>query len=129
MKTKLNISYICSEGLGKSYACSLVGSSVSRSPYGSRSVDSVGFLVMSLSSLAPPILLPLLQDSPSSAYLLWISESVSISWVSACFCQLLRLESCYKARLITKNVLLHCKDALEGFHQCCETSVWGWGSG
>ena len=47
MKTKLHIYYICVEGLGLSHACSLVHGSVSVSPYGSRLVEAVGFLVVS----------------------------------------------------------------------------------
>jgi hypothetical protein len=71
MKTKLHISYICVGGLNASHAFSLVGGSVSVSPCGPRSVDSVGFLVVSLTSLAPSILHPSLpQDSLSSAYCL-----------------------------------------------------------
>ena len=54
MKTKL---HTCVEGLPPSHACSLVGSLVSVGPYGPRLVDYVGFLVMSLTSLALSILL------------------------------------------------------------------------
>lgn len=55
------------EGVGQAHAGSLVGCSVPMGPYGTRLVDSVGFLVVSLTALAP-IILPssLLQDSPSS---------------------------------------------------------------
>ena len=68
MKTKLYICYICAENLGQSYACSLVGGSVSVRPYRPRLVASVGFLMVSMTLLAPMILpLPLLQDSPSLA--------------------------------------------------------------
>ena len=48
------------EGLGQSHAGSLVGGSVSMSHYGLRLVDSVGFLMMSLTHMAPTILPPLL---------------------------------------------------------------------
>ena len=59
------------EILCQSHAGSLVGGSVSVSPYGPRLVDSVGFLVVSLTPLAPTILPAwLLQDSPSSSYCL-----------------------------------------------------------
>jgi hypothetical protein len=63
MKTKLHICYICVGNLGPPHACSLVVDSVSVSPHGPRLVDSVGFLVVSLTSLAPSNLCPpLLQD-------------------------------------------------------------------
>ena len=62
MKTKLHNCYICAEGLGPSHAYSLVCGSVSVNPYGPRLVDSVGFLVVSLTPHAPTILF-----SPSSA--------------------------------------------------------------
>jgi hypothetical protein len=58
MKTKLYNSYICAEGLGLSHAGSLVCGSVSVNPYGPRLVDSIGFLVVSLTPLVPMILLP-----------------------------------------------------------------------
>jgi hypothetical protein len=44
-KNKLNKYNICAEGLGRSYAGSLVDSSVSVSPYEPRLVDSVDFLL------------------------------------------------------------------------------------
>ena len=44
MKTKLQSCYICAEDLGQSHAGSLVGGSVSVA----RLVDSVGFLMVSL---------------------------------------------------------------------------------
>ena len=43
MKTQLQNCYLCTEGLGTFHTCSLVGSSVSVSPYGARLVDSVRF--------------------------------------------------------------------------------------
>jgi hypothetical protein len=60
-------SYITAiEGLRLSYVCSLVGSSISVSPVGSRLIDSVGFLVLSFTPLAPSSLpSPLLPDFPS----------------------------------------------------------------
>jgi hypothetical protein len=71
MKTKPHICYICAEDLGLSRGCSLLTGSVSVSPYEPRLVDSVGFLALSLTSLAPLILLPHLpQDSLSSTYYL-----------------------------------------------------------
>lgn len=48
MKNKLNNCYICSEDLGQSQPCSLVGSSVSVGPYRLRVVNSVGVLYMFL---------------------------------------------------------------------------------
>ena len=48
---KLCICYICKGGLGPFPACSLDGGSISVSPYGFRLVDSVSFLVVSLTSL------------------------------------------------------------------------------
>ena len=66
MKTKLHNYYTCEDLLV--HVCSLVGGSVSVSPYGPRLVDSVGFLVVSLTILSPTILPPPLpQDSPGSA--------------------------------------------------------------
>lgn len=57
---------MCIEGLGQSHRGFLVGISVSVSPCGLRLIDSVGFLVVSLTILAPIILYPHLpQDSPS----------------------------------------------------------------
>ena len=68
MKSQLHNCYICEEGRG-SIPCIVCGSQfrfVSLS--GPRLVDSVGFLVVSLTPLAPPILPPPLpQDSPTSA--------------------------------------------------------------
>ena len=48
--------------LGQSHIGSLVVGSVSVSPYEPRLVDSVGFLVVSLTPLAPTILPPSLQQ-------------------------------------------------------------------
>ena len=69
MKTKLHICYICVGGIGLFYSCSVASDSVSVSPYGSRLVDFVGLVVVTLTSLAP-LILPLPQDSPSSTYCL-----------------------------------------------------------
>lgn len=55
MKTKLQNCYISTESLGESHACSLVGGSVSVSLYELRLVDSVGFLMVSLTPLVPII--------------------------------------------------------------------------
>ena len=78
MKTKLHIYYICVEGLGLSHACSLVGSSISLSPYRPMVFDSVGFVVMSLISLAPSIFpLRFPQDSSNSTYCLSMSRCIS----------------------------------------------------
>lgn len=61
-------------GLGLFYACFLVGGSISLVLYGPRLVDVVGFLVVSLNSLAPSILpLSLPLDSPSSSKCLIVS--------------------------------------------------------
>ena len=81
-KTKLHNCYICAEGLGLFHACSLLGSSVSVSPYGSSLVDSVGFLVVILITLASSIPLPLYQRIPQAPLnvWLWISASAPISW-------------------------------------------------
>lgn len=56
MRTKLYICYIRIGRLGLSYACSLVGGLVSVSLYVPRLVDSVGFLVVSLTSMALSVL-------------------------------------------------------------------------
>lgn len=64
MKTKPYICYICVGGLDPSPACSVVGSSVSMSPYKPGFIDSVGFLMVSPLSI---FLSLLLLDSPSSA--------------------------------------------------------------
>jgi hypothetical protein len=45
MNTKLYNCYICVGDRGPSHACSLVGGSVSVSPYWLRLVDSIGLLV------------------------------------------------------------------------------------
>jgi hypothetical protein len=50
---------ICAEGLGQPHAYSLVGGSVSVDIYVTKIVDSVGFLVVSLTLLVPTVL-PLL---------------------------------------------------------------------
>lgn len=63
MKAKLYIYYICAEGLDPSHAYSLVGSSVPVSSIVPRLFDIVGFLVVSLISLAPSS--QSLQDFPS----------------------------------------------------------------
>ena len=60
METKLHNSSISAGGLGKSHESSLVGGTAFISYYGSRLVDSVGFLVVSLTSLAS------LASNPSS---------------------------------------------------------------
>jgi hypothetical protein len=44
---------MCVEGLGQSYGGSLVGGLVSVSPYESSLFDSIGFFVVSLTSLDP----------------------------------------------------------------------------
>ena len=82
MKTKLHSCYVCVWGLGPVHVCSLVGVSVSVRPYGSRLVDSVGLLVMSLTRPAHSIFLSTLpQGSLSSASVwLWVSASVSINF-------------------------------------------------
>ena len=59
MTIKLHNCYIYAEGLGQSHAGSLIDSSVSVSSYEPRLLDSVGFLVMPLTSLA--LSSPLLQ--------------------------------------------------------------------
>jgi hypothetical protein len=51
MKTKLNTCYKCVGGLDPAPECSLAGDSVSVSSHGPRVVDSVGFLVVPLTSL------------------------------------------------------------------------------
>ena len=51
MKTKLHISYLCFEGLGPSHVCCLVAGSVSVGSYGHRSVDFIGFLMVSFTSI------------------------------------------------------------------------------
>ena len=56
METKLHNSTIRVGGLGQSHASSLVGGTAFISYYGSRLVDSVGFLVVPLTSLASTIL-------------------------------------------------------------------------
>jgi hypothetical protein len=84
MKTQLHNCYICAEGLGPFHACSLISSSVSVSRYGPRLVGSVCFLVVSLTPLAPSILLPLFHRLPQTPHnvWLWVSASVSFSfWV------------------------------------------------
>lgn len=58
MKNQLRNCYVCAEGLGPSYTCSLIGSLVSAGPYRHRLVDSVSFLVVSLNPLDPSILPP-----------------------------------------------------------------------
>jgi hypothetical protein len=68
MKTQQHNCCICAEILGQSQACFVVGGSVSVGLYWPRLVDSVGFLVMLMTPLAPTILFsPLTQDSLSSA--------------------------------------------------------------
>lgn len=60
-------------------ACSLVGGSVSLSPYGPKLVDSVGVLVVFLTSLASLILPPHLpQNSVSSTYCLALGLCLSV---------------------------------------------------
>jgi hypothetical protein len=67
MMTKLHKCYIHVEGLLLSYACSLLGGSVSVISYGPRLFDSVGFLVVALTSLGVSLLpSPLPDDSLSS---------------------------------------------------------------
>jgi len=67
MKTKPHIFYICVQGLAPFHEGSLVGGSVSLSLYAPKLVDSVDFLVISLTCLAPSILSPSLpQDYPDS---------------------------------------------------------------
>jgi hypothetical protein len=63
MKTKLYLHYICIRGLGSSYECFLVGASVYVVPNGHRFIDSVGFLVVPFTPLAPSIPIPPPQDS------------------------------------------------------------------
>jgi hypothetical protein len=79
MKTKLYICCKCVGGLGPTHACSLVGGSVSVSPQGLRLLDSVGLLVMSLTSPALSILSPTLpHDSLSSAWCLAVGLCICL---------------------------------------------------
>ena len=64
MKTKLYSCKIYAKGLGQSYTGFLVGSLIFVSLCGLRLVDSMGFLMVSFTPLAPT---SLLQDSSSSA--------------------------------------------------------------
>jgi hypothetical protein len=82
MRTKLHNCYICPECLGQTCACSLVGGSVSGSPYGSRLVNSVGFLLVSSGSFNHFSPHPLPPDSPSSIQCLALGLCI-------CFHQLL----------------------------------------
>jgi hypothetical protein len=78
MKIKLYLSYIWVGGLGLSHTCSLVGGSVSMSPYGLRLVDSIWFSYIVLDpsgSFNPPV-------PPSQDFL-------TFSYVSLMFPQLL----------------------------------------
>ena len=63
---------ICAQGLGESCAGSLVVGSVSVSPYEPKLVDFVGFLVLSLSPLAPTILPPLVGRIPQALPHVWL---------------------------------------------------------
>ena len=78
MKTKLHNCYIYAEGLGQSCIYPLVGGYVSMNPYGPRLVDSVGFIMVSLTPVS-------CNPSPLSFAgfpKLRVSASVSIScWV------------------------------------------------
>ena len=69
MKTKLHICYKWGcVGLGPASVCYLVGGSVSVGPHGSRLVDSVSLLVVSLTLLGCSLLFPTCpQDSLSSS--------------------------------------------------------------
>lgn len=67
MKTKPHICYKCVRGLRPAPICSLVGGLVFVNPYEPSLVDSVGLLVVTLATLAPSVLTPILpQVSPSS---------------------------------------------------------------
>jgi hypothetical protein len=68
MKTKMHNCYICAEDIGQYHACSLVGYSVSVSPYGLRLLESIDFLVLALLlDLLKFFHIPLPQNSPRSA--------------------------------------------------------------
>jgi hypothetical protein len=66
MNTKLYNYYIHTEGLDQSHVFSMAGVSVSMSSYGPRLVDSVGFLAVSLTCLAPKILPSLFHRIPQA---------------------------------------------------------------
>ena len=57
MKTKLHVCHRCLGSLGLAPECCLVVGSVSMSPQGAWLVDSEGLFVVSLTPLAPSILL------------------------------------------------------------------------
>lgn len=64
MKTKLHNSYICAVGLGLSYACSLVGSSISMSTY----VLTVVYYTVFLGIFSTP-LVPYSLPMPSTGFI------------------------------------------------------------
>lgn len=74
-------SYICVEGLCLSQACCLVGDSVSVGPYAPRLVDSIDFLMISVTLLVPSILPPTLYRILQALcnVCLWVSVSVLVS--------------------------------------------------
>ena len=79
--TKLHTCLISVGDIGPVHTYSSVGGSVSVRPYGTRLVNSVGFLVVSLTLLAPTILpLPLswIPQALPNVWL-WVFASVSIS--------------------------------------------------
>lgn len=81
MKTKLQNCYLCSRG-SRSIPCMLSGwNTVSLGCYQLRTVDSIAFILVSFTFLAPSVLpLPLPQDFPNSTqYLAVVSASVFIS--------------------------------------------------
>jgi hypothetical protein len=77
MKTHLHNCYIYAEGLGQTHAGSLVGGSVSVSPYRPRLVDSVGFVVVPLISWLLQTVLSLSSGFPK-LYLMFGSGSLHL---------------------------------------------------
>ena len=71
------------KGLGQTHAGSLVVGSASSMPYEPRFVDFVGFLIVSLSFLAPTIFPPLLQQDSLNS-----TKCVTVD-LCICFHQLL----------------------------------------
>jgi hypothetical protein len=111
MKTKQLIFYIYAGGLSPAHVCSMVGSSVSGSHYGSRLIDSICVLVESLSHLGPLFLLPTLpQDSLSSVLISWWVEFSEDSYARLLSANITEYQQCQGLVLLMGWVSIRTRD-------------------
>ena len=128
LKTNLYICHTCIGGLGLSHACSLVGSSVSGNPHWPRLVGPLGFLMVSLTLLAPSTLSFHLPSSPKILRAqhdvwLWVSAPVFIS----CWVKPLRTQLSSLSLQVRQNIMNSVRGGLSlSWHGSQVGPVIGW---